>query len=63
MKILKNNKMTDTEKDSQELRLLRQMLYLAEQQNTYRLVSEDEYQNELKRISARLDTLERKYTP
>ena len=60
-KMLKRRKLTDSEKDYQELRLLRQMLYLAEQQNTYRLVNESEYQNDLKKISARLDALERKY--
>ena len=61
MKLLKGRRMTDSEQDYQELRLLRQMLYLAEQHKTYRLVTDDEYQKELKKIALKVKALEQKY--
>lgn len=61
MKSLKNRKMNDAEKDYQELRLLRQMLYLAEQQKTYGINDEKQYIEELKKIAGKVAALEVKY--
>ena len=61
MKLLKGRRMTDSEQDCQELRLLRQMLYLAEQHKTYRMVTDEEYQKELKKIAMKVMALEQKY--
>ena len=60
MKILYRRFVPD-EKDSQELRLLRQMIYLIEQNRTYELMSDDEYRLELEKVDMRVKALEEKY--
>lgn len=61
MKLLKGRRMTDGEADYQELRLLRQRIYIAEQYQTYRINSDKEYQKELRDIASKVMALEAKY--
>ena len=61
MKKLRLKKLNDTEADYQELRLLRQRIYIAEQYRTYRINSEKEYQKELRDIASKVMALEAKY--
>lgn len=53
--------MKDSERDYQELRLLRQMLYLAEQQKTYGISNKTQYEKDLRNIAAKVTALEVKY--
>lgn len=61
MKKLRARKLNDSEADYQELRLLRQRIYIAEQYRTYRINSDKEYQKELRDIVSIVMALEAKY--
>ena len=61
MKRLKARKLKDSEADYQELRLLRQRIYIAEQYKTYRINSDKEYRKELALIEQQVRVLEEKY--
>ena len=61
MKRLKARKLKDSEADYQELRLLRQRIYIAEQYRTYKINSDKEYRKELALIEQQVRVLEEKY--
>lgn len=61
MKRLKARKLKDSEADYQELRLLRQRIYIAEQYKTYKINSDKEYRKELALIEQQVRVLEEKY--
>ena len=61
MKKLRARKLNDSEADYQELRLLRQRIYIAEQYRTYKINSDKEYQKELRDIASKVMALEAKY--
>ena len=61
MKKLRTRKLNDSEADYQELRLLRQRIYIAEQYRTYKINSDKEYQKELRDIASKVMALEAKY--
>ena len=61
MKKLRPRKLNDSEADYQELRLLRQRIYIAEQYRTYKINSDKEYQKELRDIASKVMALEAKY--
>ena len=61
MKRLKARKLKDSEADYQELRLLRQRIYIAEQYKTYKINGDKEYRKELALIEQQVRILEDKY--
>ena len=61
LKILKKKKITASEEDKQAIRYLRQRILTNNQQLALNIISEDEYENELKDIAKRVLQLEAKY--
>lgn len=48
-------------RDAEDLRLLKQMVYLLEQNLTYNLITHDEYRLEMEKVEERVRSLEIKY--
>ena len=62
MKLLKRRPMTSTDEDGNTLRLFRQQVYLLEQQKTYHMITDQEYDQALKELSGKVAVLEAKYS-
>lgn len=61
IKLLKNKKLNKYDADINTLRLLRQQVTLNEQMKTYNAITENEYDENLNKISMYVKILEDKY--
>ena len=61
VKILKRRPMSVNDEDRNTLRLFRQQVYLLEQQKTYQMITDQEYDRALKELSGKVALLEAKY--
>lgn len=61
IKLLKNKKLNSNDADINTLRLLRQQVTLNEQMKTYNAITENEYDENLNKISMYVKILEDKY--
>ena len=61
IKLLKNKKLNKYDEDINTLRLLRQQVTLNEQMKTYNAITENEYDENLNKISMYVKILEDKY--
>lgn len=62
VKLLKRRPMSSTDEDRNTLRLFRQQVYLLEQQKTYHMITDQEYDRALKELSMKVAVLEAKYS-
>lgn len=61
MKILKMKQMSIEEEDKYTIRLLRQEYYLIGQQLTYKMITQDEYDEMMQKLLLKIKSLEDKY--
>lgn len=61
IKRLKNRHVTASDSDKYTIRLLRQEFYINEQQHTMKYIDDEEYQNNLQTLDAKITALEDKY--
>ena len=61
MKILKARKLSASDEDKNTIRLLRQQIYLTDQMKTLNTITDEEYNETLKKLAKIVSMLEAKY--